>query len=89
MVDADGITNCKYRAPGLWYNRGMRTPAISHTRQDESIEAKARWFQALSVPERMDYLCFVTDLVAENQTRLRKASNAEPSARRVRVLSKS
>ena len=36
--------------------------AISHDREDESPAAEARWFQALSLTERMDFLCFVTDL---------------------------
>ena len=39
---------------------------ISHNRDDESLEAKARWFQALSLEERMDIFCELTDLVIEN-----------------------
>ena len=38
------------------------TKPISHDRRDESIEAKARWFQSLSLPERMELLCEFTDL---------------------------
>lgn len=30
------------------------SPAISHERKDETIEAKTRWFKSLSVSERMD-----------------------------------
>ena len=39
---------------------------ISHDFNDESLEAKARWFQTLSLAERMDLLCELTDLVLEN-----------------------
>ena len=37
----------------------MKTnPSISHDRQEETPEAKARWFQSLSMSERMDLLAF-------------------------------
>jgi hypothetical protein len=32
---------------------------------EETPEAKARWFQSLSVAERMDLLCMFTDLMLE------------------------
>jgi hypothetical protein len=35
---------------------------ISHDRQEETPEAKARWFQSLSLSERMDVFCEITDL---------------------------
>ena len=35
---------------------------ISHNRDDESIEAKVEWFRSLSIEERMDLLCWYTDL---------------------------
>ncbi len=34
--------------------------AISHDRQDESLEAKVRWFQSLSIDERMQVFCELT-----------------------------
>ncbi|NJN84895.1 MAG: cell wall metabolism sensor histidine kinase WalK [Caldilineaceae bacterium] len=37
--------------------------AISHDFADESPQAKARWFQSLTVKERMDLLCDFTDLI--------------------------
>ncbi len=36
---------------------------ISHDWQEESIVAQARWFQSLSLAERMDILCWFTDLM--------------------------
>ena len=62
------------------------TPHISHDREEETLRAKTRWFQSLSLEERMDYLCFMTDLIMENNPQVIKAKNAEPSAPGVRVL---
>jgi len=61
---------------------------ISHSREDEeSIEAKARWFQSLSLAERMQLLCEFTDLVFENNPRVAEAGRAQSSTDGIRVLS--
>ncbi len=60
---------------------------ISHSRLEESPEAKVRWFRSLPLSERMEMLCAFTDLVLENNPGildLRK--NAEPSSGRICVL---
>ncbi len=59
---------------------------ISHSRQEESQEAKARWFQSLSLQERMDYFCFMTDLILSNNPRITERKHAQPVAGRVLVL---
>jgi hypothetical protein len=61
---------------------------ISHDRRDETPEAKARWFQSLSLPERMDLLCFFTDLVLSNNPQILERKDAQPIEGRIRVLSK-
>jgi hypothetical protein len=61
---------------------------ISHDIAEETPEAKARWFQSLSLAERMDWLCLFTDLVLENNPLIAERKDAEPVAGRVRVLSK-
>jgi hypothetical protein len=61
---------------------------ISHDLAEETPEAKARWFQSLSLSERMDLLCFFTDLVLENNPLIVERKDAKPIAGRVRVLSK-
>ncbi len=43
---------------------------ISHRREEESIEAKTRWFRSLSLPERMELLCSFTDLALEINPKL-------------------
>lgn len=64
----------------------MKT-SISHSREAETPEAKARWFRSLSVEERMDYLCAITGLVLENNPRIPDRKHAQPTSGRVRVLS--
>jgi hypothetical protein len=61
---------------------------ISHSRQEESPEAKARWFQSLSIKERMDYLCFMTDIFLSNNPRIMDRKHAQPITGRVLVLTK-
>jgi hypothetical protein len=63
------------------------THHISHDRNDESLEAKARWFQSLSLPERMELLCEFTDLVLENNPKVAEVGRAQSSTGRVCVLS--
>lgn len=60
---------------------------ISHNRDDESLEAKARWFQALSLEERMDIFCELTDLVLENNPHMAEVERAQSSSERIQVLS--
>ena len=59
---------------------------ISHDREEETPEAKGRWFQSLTLEERMDYLCAITDLILENNPNAMRLKNVEPSTRRIRVL---
>ena len=61
-------------------------PGISFDRSEESLLAKARWFRGLSMEERMQYLCEVTDLILENQPDLPHKKHAKSLTGRVRVL---
>jgi hypothetical protein len=60
---------------------------VSHTRNDETIEAKALWFQSLTLAERMDLFCEFTDLALEINPHLPDSKDAQPTQRRIRVLS--
>ncbi len=60
---------------------------ISHDRAEESELAKARWFQSLSVEERMERLCEFTDLALELNPRLLEIKRAQPAGKRARVIS--
>jgi hypothetical protein len=63
-------------------------PRILTGREAETSEAKARWFQSLSVAERMELLCAYTDLILENNPRVGEQRNAQPTSRSVCVLRK-
>ena len=62
---------------------------ISHDRQQETPEAKARWFQSLSLTERMAFFCSITDLIIENNPQVLKRKHAQPTPGRVCVLTNS
>ena len=61
---------------------------ISHNIDDESIEAKVLWFRTLPISERMEMLCNFTDLALELNPDLAGKKDAQPTKRRVRILSK-
>ena len=60
---------------------------ISHDRKYETIEAKVRWFRSLSLPERMEMLCNFTDLALKINPQLADKKYAQPTKRRVQILS--
>ncbi len=61
---------------------------VTHDWQEESAESKARWFQSLSLNERMDMLCWFTDMVLSANPGIVEQKDAEPIAGRVLVLTK-
>jgi hypothetical protein len=62
---------------------------IFHDRQAETPEAKARWFQSLSLEERPELLNAFTDLILAVNPRIVEQKNAQPVKGRIRVVSKS
>jgi hypothetical protein len=62
------------------------SPGVSHDRADEAPEAKARWFQSLPLPARMELLCAYTDLILENHPEIVEKRDAQPASGSVRVL---
>jgi len=60
---------------------------ISHDFNEESMEAKVRWFRALPLSERMEILCSYTDLALEINPDLAGKKDAQPIKGRVRILS--
>lgn len=61
---------------------------ISHDFEEETPEAKARWFQSLPLSERMDMLCSFTDLVLTSNPKIVEQKDAQQASERIRVLSK-
>lgn len=60
---------------------------MSHDRSDESALAKARWFQSLSVEERLALLCEITELAIARNPALLRGNDACPADGRIQVLS--
>jgi hypothetical protein len=50
---------------------------VSHSLEDETIEAKTRWFKSLSISERMDMLCFFTDMILDNNPKIIEKRDAK------------
>lgn len=61
---------------------------VVHAREEETIEAKARWFQSLSLEERMEMLVAFTDLALEVNPRLADEKDAQPADGAVRIAAK-
>ncbi len=61
-------------------------PQVLHGRDAESLEAKARWFQSLTLEERMELLCEFTDLVLTNQPNIAEVGRAQSAPGRILVL---
>jgi len=61
--------------------------AVSHDFAEETLEAKARWFQSLTLEERMEMLCAFTDMILSVNPRIMEQRDAKPVAGRVLVLS--
>jgi len=60
--------------------------SVSHSRDAETPEAKARWFQSLTMEERADWLCEFTDFVLEINPKIMERKNAQPIKGHVQVL---
>ena len=63
------------------------TGSVTHDRSEETMEAKARWFQSLPLSARMEMLCSITDLALTVNPALQERKDAQPVAGRIQVLS--
>ena len=63
-------------------------PTISHSIEDETSEAKARWFQSLSMQERMELLCTYTNLILAVNPHIVETKDARPITDCIRILTK-
>ncbi|OQY33900.1 MAG: hypothetical protein B6I38_03030 [Anaerolineaceae bacterium 4572_5.1] len=61
---------------------------ISHSFEDETLEAKTYWFKTLSPKERLEMLSWFTDLALMGNPKIMEQKDAQPIAGRVLVLSK-
>ena len=73
------------RCGRIRYNQSMEF-GVFHDRSAETPEAKARWFQSLPLEDRMDLLCWFTDLALSINPHLAEKKHDEQTQRGVRVL---
>ena len=62
--------------------------SISYSREEETPEAKAAWFQSLSLEERMELLCSYTDLILDVNPAIQEKKHAEPIKGSIQILSR-
>ncbi len=72
----------------MYCNDDMKNSrGISHSWDEETSEAKARWFQSLTIEERVQLLCEFTDLALSlNPSLLQEKKRAEPAPGRIQVI---
>ena len=61
-------------------------PKVLHGWAEETPETKARWFQSLTLAQRMDVFCWFTDMILSVNPRILESTDAKPIAGRVLVL---
>lgn len=62
--------------------------SVSHDRNQETPESKARWFRSLSMNERMELLCDFTDLALSVTPSLMERKNAQPLTGSFQVIAR-
>jgi hypothetical protein len=65
-----------------------RNQSISHNWEEETPEAKTRWFRSLGMEDRMRMLCDLTDLALSINPHLPEKKHAKPTPGRIQVISK-
>jgi hypothetical protein len=61
---------------------------VSHDWEEETPEAKTRWFRSLRMADRMQILCDLTDLALSVNPNLPEKKRAQPIPGRIQVISK-
>ncbi len=61
--------------------------SISHDRREETPEAKVRWFRSLSMDDRMEMFCSITDLALTANPSLQEKKIAQSITGRIQIIS--
>ena len=61
---------------------------IEHDWNQETIEAKTRWFQSLSITDRMELFCSFTDLALAINPNIQGQKHVESVTGRIYIISK-
>jgi hypothetical protein len=62
--------------------------AVSHDFAEETMEAKARWFQSLTMEQRMAVFCSFMDLIFAINPHIADFKDAEQLAKGIPILSR-
>ena len=65
-----------------------RELSVSHDWAEETPEAKARWFRTLTMADRMQIVCELTDLALSINPSLPEKNRAQPTAGRIQIISR-
>ncbi len=60
--------------------------SISHDWKEETPEAKARWLRSLSIDDRMQMLCDLTDLALSVNPELPERKRAKPTPGHIQII---
>ncbi len=60
--------------------------SISHDRDEETLDAKALWYQSLPIEERMEVFCSFTNLLLTLNPSLSDKQDARSPKKRVRIV---
>ena len=61
---------------------------ISHKREEETIEAKTRWYRSLPLTQRMEILCSFTDLILSVNPKIVDKRDVKQAKKGFLILSK-
>lgn len=61
---------------------------VTHSFEGETSQEKARWFQSLSLKERMEIFANFTDLILEINPKIVEKKDAQPVEGRVLIVRK-
>ncbi len=70
----------------MWYTIAMNR-SISHNRNEETLDAKAAWFQTLTIEERMEMLCEFTEMLLTVNPNITDKKDAEQIKKGICILS--
>jgi hypothetical protein len=65
-----------------------RNLSVSHNWEEETPEAKTRWFRSLPMEDRMQMLCDMTDIALSVNPSLPEKKRAKPTPGHIQVISK-
>jgi hypothetical protein len=70
----------------MWYSEFMLEPKVIQSREAETIQAKALWFKSLTVEERLDIFCEITEMALALHPELAQGTHVTPLPANTQVI---